>query len=195
MFTPDGYERPPTPGVPGAAELAGAPRRRRMSPEFPGPFRSDSLSNHRMHDILLACGPPCRARSLTLSLRGTTVPRRRTHRPSHRGLTDVTRSGHRVRLPVGIRPTAMTRPANVPPWLTTGLESRGAGLPPLERAVRALLQALQLAEAAGQRPRPWAGPCWRRLSGVLAGDRWGDWAWPTWRWWVAARLGACWRRG
>ena len=86
--TPDGQERPPAPG---AAELAGLPCRSRTGAEFPGPFRSDGLGNHRVHDILLARGPPFRALLLTLSLRGTTVPRRRTHRPSRHGLEDGTR--------------------------------------------------------------------------------------------------------
>ena len=36
--------------------MAGEPCRSGMGVEFPGPFRGDGLGNHRMHDILLACG-------------------------------------------------------------------------------------------------------------------------------------------
>jgi hypothetical protein len=36
--------------------MAGEPCRSGMGMEFPGPVRGDGLGNHRMHDILLACG-------------------------------------------------------------------------------------------------------------------------------------------
>jgi hypothetical protein len=52
-------EPPGAAAVPGAAEVAGAPCRSGMGVKLPGPFRGDGLGNHRMHDILLACGPPC----------------------------------------------------------------------------------------------------------------------------------------
>ena len=42
--------------MPGTAEIAGEPLRSGMGMEFPGPVRGDGLGNHRMHDILLACG-------------------------------------------------------------------------------------------------------------------------------------------
>jgi hypothetical protein len=49
------HERPPAPG---AAKLAGSPCRSRTGSVFPGPFRSDDLGYHRMHDILLTRGLP-----------------------------------------------------------------------------------------------------------------------------------------
>jgi hypothetical protein len=56
--TQDAYEQPDAPGPPGAAQPAGAPRRSRVGLELPDPFRGDGLASHRMHDILLAGGPP-----------------------------------------------------------------------------------------------------------------------------------------
>ena len=65
--TPDGQERPPAPGP---AELAGLPCRSRKGAEFPGPFRSDGLGNHRMHDILLAREPPFPGAAIDIVLEG-----------------------------------------------------------------------------------------------------------------------------
>src|SRR5215472_16052197 len=42
--------------MPGTAEVAGEPCHSGMGLQLPGPFRGDGLGNHRMHDILLACG-------------------------------------------------------------------------------------------------------------------------------------------
>jgi hypothetical protein len=74
------HEQPRAAGMPGAAELAGAPCISRMGPDVPGPFRDDGLGNHRMHDIPLGYGPPCSGAVVTLSSGGLTVSRRRTHR-------------------------------------------------------------------------------------------------------------------
>jgi hypothetical protein len=73
-------EPPRAAAVPGTAEVAGALGRSGIGLKLPGPFRGDGLGNHRMHDILLTCGTTCSGLSLTLSLRGTTVWQRRTHR-------------------------------------------------------------------------------------------------------------------
>ena len=58
----DPHQQPRAPGLAGAAEPVGTPRRDRSGPQFPDPFRGDGLGNHRMHDVLLACGPPCSGR-------------------------------------------------------------------------------------------------------------------------------------
>lgn len=34
----------------------GAPGRRSIGVKLPGPFRGDGLGNHRVNDVLLACG-------------------------------------------------------------------------------------------------------------------------------------------
>jgi hypothetical protein len=40
----------------------GAPGRSSIGVKLPGPLRGDGLGNHRVHDILLACGTtPVRA--------------------------------------------------------------------------------------------------------------------------------------
>jgi len=61
------HERPPAPG---AAKLAGSPCRSRTGPVFPGPFRSDGLGNHRMHDILLTRGLPSPGAVIDIVLEG-----------------------------------------------------------------------------------------------------------------------------
>jgi hypothetical protein len=36
-----------------------APCRSGLGMKLPGPLRGDGFGDHRLHDILLACGPPC----------------------------------------------------------------------------------------------------------------------------------------
>src|SRR5215467_4918509 len=56
--------------VPGAAEMAGAHCRGGMGVQLPGPFRGNGLGDYRMHDILLACGPPCSGAVIDIVLEG-----------------------------------------------------------------------------------------------------------------------------
>lgn len=67
-------EPPRAAGLPGAAELMGAPCRSGMGVKLPGPLRGDGLGNHRVHDILLACGPPCSGAAIDIVLEGYDVP-------------------------------------------------------------------------------------------------------------------------
>jgi hypothetical protein len=68
--TGDGDEQPRVSGPPGAAKLAGAARGSRVGLNLPGPIRGDGLGNHRVHDILLGCGPPFRRRVVDIVLWG-----------------------------------------------------------------------------------------------------------------------------
>jgi hypothetical protein len=54
--TREADEPPRAADLPGAAKLMGAPGRSSMGVKLPGPFGGDGLGNHRVHDILLACG-------------------------------------------------------------------------------------------------------------------------------------------
>ena len=95
------------------------PGRSRVGLEFPGPLRSDGLGKHRMHDLLLGSSTaPPRALSLTLSVRGTTVRRRRVGRPRLpvRGRSlpyAIVRGSHAASLPCSSLAFFPVRPAAV----------------------------------------------------------------------------------
>ena len=48
----------------------GAPGRSSIGVKLPGPLRGDSLGNHRVHDILLACGTTLFGRCIDIVLQG-----------------------------------------------------------------------------------------------------------------------------
>jgi hypothetical protein len=54
----------------GAAKVAGVPCRSGIGVKLPDPFHGDGLHNHRMHDILLACAPPCSGAVIDIVLDG-----------------------------------------------------------------------------------------------------------------------------
>jgi len=45
-----------------------------MGVKLPSPFRGDGLGNRRVHDILLACGPPCSGTVIDIVLKGYDSP-------------------------------------------------------------------------------------------------------------------------
>ena len=67
-------ESPHAADLPGAAELMGAPCRGGMGVKLPGPLRGDGFGDHRVHDILLACGPPCSGAAIEILLEGYDSP-------------------------------------------------------------------------------------------------------------------------
>jgi hypothetical protein len=72
--TREADEPPRGADLPGAAELMGAPCRSGMGVKLPGPLRGDGRGNHRVHDILLACGPPCSGAAIDIVLEGYDSP-------------------------------------------------------------------------------------------------------------------------
>jgi hypothetical protein len=48
----------------------GAPCRSGMGVKLPGPLRGDGFGENRVHDILLACGPPCSGAAIHIVLKG-----------------------------------------------------------------------------------------------------------------------------
>jgi hypothetical protein len=72
--TREGGEPPRAAAVPGAAQVAGTPCRCGMGVQLLGAFRGDGLGNHRMHDILLAGGPPCSGAVIDIVLEGYDSP-------------------------------------------------------------------------------------------------------------------------
>jgi hypothetical protein len=52
----------------------GAPCRSGMGVKLPGPLRGDGRGNHRVHDILLAYGPPCSGTAIDIVLEGYDSP-------------------------------------------------------------------------------------------------------------------------
>lgn len=114
--TGDACEQPAAPGLLGAAELAAAPCRSRVGLNVPGPFHGDGLGNHRMHHVgSWRPGRPPRALLLALSLPGTTLLRRRTHRSVAAYLGVRTRRrALGLRLDRGGRAQTSRMPANRP---------------------------------------------------------------------------------
>lgn len=74
LATREADEPPRAADLPGAAELISEPRRSGMGVKLPGPFRGDGLGNHRVHDILLACGPPCSGAAMDIVLEAYDSP-------------------------------------------------------------------------------------------------------------------------
>ena len=70
LATREADEPPGAADLPGAAQLIDVPRCSGMGAKLPGPFRGDGLGNHRVHDILLACGPPCSDAAIDIVLEG-----------------------------------------------------------------------------------------------------------------------------
>jgi len=68
--TREAEEPPRAADLPGAAELMGAPGRSGIGVKFPGPLRGDGFGDHRVHDILLACGPPCSGAAINIFPKG-----------------------------------------------------------------------------------------------------------------------------
>jgi hypothetical protein len=50
------------------------PCRSGMGVKFPGPLRGDGFGDHRVHDILLACGPPRSGAAIDIVLKGYDSP-------------------------------------------------------------------------------------------------------------------------
>jgi len=52
----------------------GAAGRRGIGVKLPGPLRGDGFGDYRVHDILLACGPPCSGAAIAIVLKGYDSP-------------------------------------------------------------------------------------------------------------------------
>jgi hypothetical protein len=68
--TREADEPPRAAHLPGAAELMCAPGRSSMGVKLPGPLRDYGLGNHRVHDILLACGTTLFGRCIDIVFQG-----------------------------------------------------------------------------------------------------------------------------